>query len=778
MMFRTFLALTLGLAGIFNFSPLTAQKSKSNSQAAAKLPYQDPNVPIEQRVEDLLARMTLEEKIGQMTQIATTEINTVTNPKTKGDKFKPYLDAAKATEMIRKYHVGSFLAAFAVTPKVWYDFSMELQKIALRESRLGIPIIYGNDHVHGANYVTGATIFPQPINIANTFNDVHAAEMGRITTIETADLGQHWNFAPILDVGRNPYWPRQYETFGEAPLVCTRMGVAYIKALQEAKAAAPYKVAGTAKHFIGYSDPKTGWDRVPAVLSDQELREVFLPPFKAAVDAGVRTFMINSGEVNGVPVHASKKLLQDLLRKELGFKGVVVSDWADILQLIGQHRVAHDEYEATKMALEAGIDMSMTASSTTFCTVTKELVESGQLPKSVIDDAVRRILRLKFEIGLFENPFPRADRFARIGAPEHRAKAKDAARESLVLLKNDGVLPLKSDVKSVLLVGPSIHSRRNVSGGWTIEWGGAPESSFPASQETVFTALKKALPNAVVDTVSQSLAQMQTKAQQADVIIIACGEEPYAEGNGNINDLNLPLEQQEMIAKMVATGKPTVLVMLAGRPRLPGKGHEKLNAFLFAGLPSFEGAEAIAEVLTGATNPSGKLSFTYPSDPGHITPHNCKVHDKLTALYPFGHGLSYTSFSYDNLTLSDSILHQNQSIKASVRVSNTGKVEGMEAILWFASDEVRTITPTHKELVHYEKITLKPGESKVVTFEIQPYKHLAFVDDAGRVIMENGYHTITVGNQSKRLYFQPFGKKKTINTENNRKYLQEELLEP
>lgn len=772
-MTRYFLLATLLFTSIYS-----ASAQKKSQTATPKFPYQNPVLSVDQRVEDLLARMTLEEKIGQMTQIATTEINSVKDPKNKGEKFKPYLDKEKAAKMIREHHVGSFLAAFAVTPKEWFEFSNELQKVAITSSRLGIPIIYGNDHVHGANYITGATVFPQPLNLANTFNDHYAAEMGRITAREIADLGQHWNFAPILDIGRNPYWPRQYETFGEAPLVCTRMGVAYIKALENESSVLPQKVAATAKHFLGYSDPKSGWDRVPSVLSDQELREVFLPPFREAVKAGVKTFMINSGELNGVPVHASKKLLQGLLRNELSFKGVIVSDWADILQLIGQHKVAHDEYEATKMALEAGIDMSMTASTTSFCTVTKELVEQGQLSESIINDATRRILRLKFELGLFENPFPRTDRLNRIGSQEHLDVALEATRESIVLLKNDGTLPLKPGTKRILLAGPSVHSKRNIAGGWTIEWGGAPESAFPASQETVFSALKKQLPNISIDTVTKDLKKLKSAAANADVIILSMGEEPYAEGNGNINDLNLPTEQQTMIEEATKTGRPVILIMLAGRPRLPGKGLQALNAFVFAGLPGFEGGKVLAEILTGKVNPSGKLSITYHDGPGHISPHNCKVHDKPTASFHFGQGLSYTSFTYSDLTLTDTIINQNQRITAKVKITNKGSLEGKEAVLWFLKDVVRTVTPTLKELEHYEKIRLKPGQSQEVEFMIDPAKHLSFPDDHGNQMMENGYHEIEVGGLKKQFYFQPYGHSSTQKSGTTKKYLQQELLEP
>lgn len=723
----------------------------SHAQTRAKaLPYQNAALTPAQRAQDLLARMTLEEKIGQMTQIATTEINSVTNPKNKNDKFKPYLDPEKARKLIKEHHIGSFLAAFAVTPAEWYKFSYDLQKVNLETSRLGIPIIYGNDHVHGANYVSGATLFPQPLNLANTFNAKYAAAMGTITTLETADLGQHWNFAPILDIGRNPYWPRQYESFGEDTWWAGTLGEAYIKAVQADTLVKPYKVAATAKHFMGYSDPKSGWDRSPAVIAEQELREIFLPPFKRAVQAGVKTFMVNSGDVNGVPIHASAKFLNGILRKELGFDGVIVTDWADILQLIGQHRVAHNEKEATLMALQAGIDMSMTATSTGFCTVTKELVQEGYLSQQVIDDACYRILKLKFELGLFENPYPAKTRFAQVGLPKNKAIARAATEESIVLLHNTGLLPIKNKPR-VLVAGAAAHSKRNLAGGWTLNWGGGDEDQFPAAMPTVYTALQEALGKDKVDTSaaqpngSSSMADAQ-KLAAADLVVLAVGEEPYAEGLGNINDLNLPASQQALIQQVQASGKPHIIIMVAGRPRLLSAYVPKAGAIIMAGLPGEQGAKALVNIMTGAVNPSGKLSYTYPAEPGHITPYNCRVHDRYTYAWPFGHGLSYSEFTYSRLTLTDSVLNRNGSITAQVTVTNTGKVAGQEAVLWYLADEVRSkSTPLHKSLVYAEKVALAPGESKTLNLMLKPEQHMAYPDEDGKLHLEPGYFRLMVG---------------------------------
>lgn len=751
--------------------------------AQNQAPYKNPKLSVEERTKDLLARMTLEEKIGQMTQIATTEINSVDAKSSKEERFQPYLSAKKADSLIRKHHIGSFLAAFAVPPAQWYNFSNELQQVNMKASRLGIPIIYGNDHVHGANYVTGATIFPQPYNISNTFQPKYAAEMGRITAIETADLGQHWNFAPILDIGRNPYWPRQYETFGEDPLVVTRMGVEYIKALQTAEYSKPYKIAATAKHFLGYSDPKSGWDRMPSIIPDQELREVFLPPFKAAIEAGVKTFMVNSGELNGVPVHASRKILTDLLRKELGFRGVVVTDWADILQLIGQHRIAHNEKEATYLALMAGCDMSMTANTVNFCKVVKELVNEGTLPMAVVDTACARILRLKFELGLFENPYPRKDRFNLIGSKENKQVALEAARESIVLLKNqDNFLPLSNKVKRIVLAGPTVHSRRNLCGGWTISWMGPPESKYPETMPTFWQAMKTQFPTAEIDTIinigeagSALRASAEKKFGQADVIIAAVGEAPYAEGLGNISDLNLPEDQQEILKAIQRSGRPNIITMIAGRPRLMTKFDPKANAVIFAGLPCFEGATAIAEIIAGKTNPSGRLSITYPANVGHLVPYNGKKHDKVESLYPFGHGLSYSAFSYSDLKLSDTIVTQNKSIRATVKVTNNSKQEAKHSSLWFISDEVRSITPPIKELKHFEKSSFKAGETKTITFVIEPSQHLSFPDEIGNQLLEEGYFVLTIDNLKARFGVINKGGDLRKGDFNLKNYLQEEI---
>jgi beta-glucosidase len=728
--------------------------------AGGKAPlYKDPAAPISARVSDLLKRMTLEEKVGQMTQLNFSTYNS------DGDNAVDVVPE-KLRKILREVPVGSFLNGIAVPPEQWVRYSEQLQKIVLEESRLGIPILYGIDHVHGTNYIRGGTVFPHNLSMACTFEDSFAAREGSVVVLEALDLGHHWDFAPILDVGVNAYWPRLYETFGEEPLLGVRMGSAFVRALQNEPKAAPYRMAATAKHFLGYSDPKSGWDRTPAQIPDQYLYEFFVPPFRAAIEAGVKTIMVNYGEINGVPVLSSKRLLTDLLRKELGFKGMVVSDWDDLRMLVEDYRVAKDKKDAARIAVESGMDMAMTPYSTEFSRQLLELVHEGKIPVSRIDESVERILRLKFELGLFENPFPRSDRLSRVGAPEHKAAALDAARESLVLLENkNGLLPLSEKTRSILVVGPSADSKRNLGGGWTLGWLGRPAAEYPADMPTVYTALKKEFPSAQV-SLSTGIGASGTleraafldAAASADVLVLAMGEEPYAEVEGQLEDLTLPAEQLALINTAADTGKPCVLVLIEGRPRLVSSVTGRMAAVLFAGLPGFEGGTAIAEVLSGKTNPSGRLSFSYPSKPGHVVPYHHKASDRSTAQYPFGSGLSYTEFVYSDLRLSADHAAADGKVQASVRVTNKGSRPGKEAVLWFITDEIGRITRPVKRLKHYEKIALAPGESKEVSFLIDSREHLSYPDERGRAVLEEGDFTVKVGGLSAKLPLGPVKK--------------------
>lgn len=740
---------------------LTLLLIMATSNAKAQTPiYQNPEAPIEERVEDLLERMTVDEKIGQMSQLNITMINTT------GNQSDVVLDEEKAREYIQNHHIGSFLNGEAVAPETWFTYMDKLTRLAVEESRLGIPIIYGIDHMHGASYLGESTIFPQNINIGATFNPVHAYETGWVTAYEAADLGHHWIFAPVLDLGVNPLWPRIWETYGEDPFMASVMGQSFVSGLQENEEIAPYKLAATGKHFLAYSDPKTGWDRSPVQLSMQAIHEFHRPPFQAAVDAGIKSMMVNSGEVNGVPVHASRELLTDLLRNEMGFEGVILTDWADIEKLINFHFVAEDYKEATYMAVNAGIDMSMNPIDLNFNSALEELVSEGRIGEERLDESVRRILRLKFELGLFENPYPRNDRLNRIGAEDNRRKALEAARESIVLLRNENnVLPLKES-QLILLAGLSANSRRNLNGGWTLAWQGGEEEQYPDEMHTIYTALQAEYPDSEIQ-----LIDMQTDREvdisllnEADMIIYAGGEEPYTEFFGNITDLTLPREQLDDIEYLSQADTELLLILVQGRPRIITSIADKTDGILFAGLPGFEGGEAIANIISGKVNPSGKLPISYPMYTGNFTPYNHKPSDvyffnpdeaneiiqgsPTTSLFPFGYGLSYTEFEYSDLTLSSTSLSTEDSIQAEITVKNTGDTAGMESVLWHITDHVGMITRPVLELKHFEKISLEPGETMTLVFEIDPENHLSYPDSNGDKILEPGKFTLYVGEES------------------------------
>ena len=557
-----------------------------------------------------------------------------------------------------------------------------------------------------------------------------------------------------------------YETFGESPHVASRLGAAYVRGLQETRVG-PYRMAATMKHFLGYSDPKSGWDRTPVEVPMQAIYEFFVPSFRAAIAAGAMTVMINSTEINGEPVHASKRLLTGLLRDELGFKGLAVTDWEDITKLVNLHRVAVDEKEATRMAIDAGIDMSMVPMSFSFPVIMRELVREGSITEARLDLSVRRILRAKFELGLFEHPMPSSDYLANVGAPAHRASALDAARASLVLLKNrDGVLPLRVGAGGanagagmnagagarVYLAGPGANAKRPLSGGWSLEWQGAAEERYPAGMKTVYTALQDALGagNVTLGTSGDRLIQ---QSASASVIVLVLGEDPYTEQEGNFYDLTLPEAQRTLIRSAKATGKPVVGVYLGGRPRTFTEEMGLLDGFVWAGLPGFEGGQAIADVLTGVANPSGKLPFVYPYGPSHIAPHNHKPSEyaltEKRVAFDFGDGLSYTTFAYSGLALSDTLVASGRAVTARVTLRNTGSVAGAESVLWFLTDEVGRITRPVREVKGFEKVTLAPGESRTLTFTVTP-DAMRYPDADGRPVMEPGTFRVTVGGQQAR----------------------------
>ena len=715
------------------------------------------NVAMEEKIDALLAAMTLEEKVGQMMQLNNNmyskQVSKATSPSAPPETLLE-IDTNKLIYYLDSFHIGSFLNGVAVPAQNWYEYSRQLQEIGLRYSRLGIPLIYGIDHMHGANYLEEATIFPHSFNVGATFDTQFAADEAYVVGMETADLGHHWIFGPVMDIGRNPYWPRFYETYSEDPHLAGAMGAAYVQGLENNPETAPYKQAASVKHFLGYSDPDNGWDRSPATIDDQQLQEFHVPSFEAAIKAGAKTIMINGGEINGIPVNASYDLLTTLLRDQLGFKGVAVTDWEDVIRLHRTHKVTEDMKASTYTAIMAGVDMSMTPYKTNFFGALVELVNEGAITMDRIDLSVSRILRLKMELGLFENPLPRNDRFDRIGREEHRAKAQRAAEESLVLVKNEGILPLIAP-QNIVVAGLNADSKKGLAGGWSQRWIPTDEQLFPDDMLTVYTALQNAFPDAQVKL--SDADQIATDARGADAIVIAVGEDPYAETPGNISDLGLEEEQLDLIRAAQATGRPVVLLMIAGRPRLVTEVLEETDAFLWCGLPGFEGGMAIANVLSGKVNPSGKMSFSYPKAAGHWFPYNHKNMDlffdfenslSMTTIAPFGYGLSYTNYTYSNLTLSAETLSEFGSITATVTVRNDGKVAGREAVLWFISDEVGTYTRPVKALKHFEKQALAPGESRTFTFTINPQEHLTYPDKRGNRLLERGDFTLHVGGLS------------------------------
>jgi beta-glucosidase len=729
-----------------------------STQIAQDTPlYLNANSPVEDRVEDLLKRMTLSEKIGQMTQINVDLINL------DADNYA-YIDSAKVRESIRNYHIGSYLNGFAIDSQDWYNFIHTLQSINLQESRLGIPLLYGIDHMHGASYLKGATIFPHNFNIGNTFNVEYAHLTGKITALESAGIGHNWNFAPVLDIGRDPRWARFYETYGEDPLVASRMGAAYVKGIQDDADVGPYKVAATAKHFIGYSTPTSGWDRSPALIPMQNLHEFHRPSFQAAIDAGIKTVMINSGEVNGIPVHASYEILTTLLREEMGFDGVALTDWADIIKLTGYdqvgyqqehyHRSAHDEKEATKMAILAGIDVSMTPMSYNFVQYMHELVEEGHISVERVDESVRRVLRLKFELGLFEAPLPTLEYVHHVNSKEHQMAALNAATESIVLLENsNNILPLNNNLKSILVIGEKADSRRALNGGWTMEWQGGNENHYPTSMPTIIEALKAEYPDAAVTFLKESDINESTTPEslvnelgEYDVVIGVVGEMPYTEFLGNINNLELDADQTQIVNLVNAFQTSTGIVIVGGRPRVLPDSIEGVDFVFYAGLPGFEGATALVNLMSGKSNPSGALSFTYPKYQSHFNTYDHKPTDRATYRWHFGHGLSYTEFEYHNLTVSGAEITPSGELTAKVTVKNTGSRTGQHPVLWYLTDEIGTITRPVKKLAHFEKIQLNPGEEKTLVFNIAADEVLWYPNESGQKKLEPGRFILRVGD--------------------------------
>ncbi len=723
----------------------------TNTDTERRLNERTDNSRIETQIDRLLQDMTIEEKAGQMLMINISEINRHPN---KREFAHVSVDETKFLNFVNKYKVGSFLNGIATPPESWYRFSKTIQELNLKHSRLNIPLIFGIDHIHGANYISNATIFPQTLNLAATFRSEYARHMGRITGVESADLGHHWIFAPITDLGNNPKFARFYETAGEDPYLAAELGKAFVEGLQDNPETAPYRQAATVKHFLGYSDPKSGWDRTPAQISDQSLHEFHVPPFLVPMEAGAMTVMIQGGEINGIPVNASAELLTGLLRDKMKFKGVAVTDWEDVERLHTLHNVADDMKEAVYQAVTAGIDICMAPFDPSFQPELVELVKEGRISEERLDLSVSRILRLKLELGLFDHPFPRNDRFDRIGNPAHTSIALESARESLVLMKNEHKrLPLKPGT-SIVLAGQNAAVKRGLAGGWVYEWIPEDDKFFPTDMPTLYDGLSKEF-----DVVLSDEASIAEDAARADAVIIATGELPYAEGWGDFLDQSLDKKELRLIDAAIETGKPVIIVFLAGRPRIVSDQYDKVDAFIWAGWPGPLGAQAITDVLTGKSNPSGKMPFSWPRYPAVWFPYNHRVTDHRVFLpveetdvwlQPFGQGLSYTEFTYSNLEINASTTGGDGSFRAKVTVTNTGKLPGAESVLWYIYDEKASVSRPVRMLKHFEKHEFKPGENKVFEFEIIPDTHLWFPDEQGEKVLEEGWFTLYVGDQKTR----------------------------
>ena len=713
---------------------------------------------IDGKITVLLKNMTIEEKVGQMTQVTIDVVSAGLD----GRREPHELDSAKLAAAVLRYHVGSILnvGPSAYTVPHWLEVITAIQDVAVKQSRLHIPILYGIDAVHGANYTTGATIFPQSFGVAATWDEGIARRIGEITAYEVRASGIPWNFYPVLDMGRQPLWPRFWETYGEDVYLAKTFGSSYVRGLMGDDMGGRTGVAPCLKHYVGYGFPRTGKDRTPAWIDERMMREYFLPPFEAAVKAGAPTVMANSGDVNGIPGHANYHLLTEVLKEEWGFDGFVDSDWLDIERLFTRDHVASSPKEAVRMAVMAGVDMSMVPLDYSFYDLLLELVKEKSVPLSRIDDAVRRILRVKYLTGLFDRPYPDRSLAAGVASPEFTAFNLQAARESLTLLRNErNTLPLKKTGR-VLVTGPTADMLSVLNSGWTITWQGDEESLYPKEKPTILKAIRSKVgaghvvyvPGARFDAPLDVRAAVAA-AETSDVVIACLGEKAYCETPGNVDDLTLEAAQLDLVDSLAKTGKPVVVVMAEGRPRIIHRIVNRAQAIVMAYLPGMEGGTAVADILFGDSVPSGKLSFTYPKYPNALLTYDCKTTETADGNvydpeYPFGFGLSYTTFAYSNLELKNGVATMDDDITVSVSVRNTGSVAGKEVVQLYVSDLVRSIVPPGRELKGFRKVALGPGETTTVSFTLTP-ADLSFIDVHNRRVTERGTFRVSVGPLAK-----------------------------
>ena len=642
---------------------------------------------------------------------------------------------------------------------------------------IGIPCLYGLDHIHGVSYVSGGTLFPQEINIAATFNREHAYNMGKVTAYESRAADVPWTFSPTMDLGRNPEWPRMWESFGEDAYVNAQMAVAETRGLQgdDPNHVGPYNIAACAKHFMGYGVPVTGQDRTPASIAASELREKHFEPFKEALRAGCLSLMVNSASNNGVPFHCNAELLTGWVKEDLNWDGMIVTDWADIDNLYKRERVASSRKEAVKLAINAGIDMAMVPYDCQFCIDLMELVNEGEVPMSRVDDAVRRVLRLKYRLGLFDTPDTNLENYPEFGSEAHAKLAYEAAVESQVLLKNNGILPLKKNLH-ILLTGPNADNMRTLNGGWSYTWQGhgAAKPEYTDQYNTIYEALSKKFDNLTyVPGVEYNLTSGSkwkfdaadirpavAAARKSDVIIACIGENSYCETPGNDNDLDLSDNQKALVKALAATGRPIILVLNEGRPRIINDIEGCAAAVVDVMLPGNYGGDALAALIAGEENFSGKLPFTYPKYTNKFAVYDYKPSENqgtmagvynynavMDVQWPFGHGLSYTTFEYSDMTVSAENFASGDVLKVTVDVTNTGEVAGKESVLLFSSDLYASSTPDVRRLRAFDKVLLQPGETKTVTFQL-PATDLAFVNYYGQWTLEKGDFILSCGSES------------------------------
>ncbi|PKG81851.1 beta-glucosidase [Colwellia sp. 75C3] len=743
------------------------------SQSLLATPIKRSEQDIDKEVTHLLSKMTIEEKVGQMTQITLAVILDKGSRET-GDGL--VIDKEKLKKAIHTYKVGSILnsTATALTVKQWNRLIKEIQDEALQTPNK-LPVIYGVDAIHGVTYTKGSTLYPHNIGLAATRNLKLAKATAKATGKELRATGVRWNFDPVLDLGVNPIWSRFSETYGEDTYLTTQMGVGVIQAYEEDGLENTTAVASTMKHFIGYSDPANGKDRTPAYIPDIVLWEKYLPQFKAAVDAGSSSIMINSASVNGIPVHGSKRLLTDLLRGELGFKGLVVTDWEDVIRLHTRHMVAESPREAVKQAVDAGIDMSMVPKDFSFYELLVDLVKSGDISEARIDKSVGIILKLKYQLGLFDNAYHEAEAAKNFGKAEYKNLALKAARESITLLKNDNdILPLPKNAK-ILLAGPTGHSHAPLNGSWSYSWQGDVEANYPENEKTILDAFHRAVgkKNLITHTYAgfnneknYDVEGLITKAKKADYIVLALGENAYAESPGALDDLNLANNQMALAQAALSTGKPVIVVLAEGRPRIIKDIVGATKAIVQAYIPGSQGAQAISDVIFGDYNPNGKLPYSYPQCTGDFANYDRVYLNDIQQLtpgdmsyngykpqWPFGHGLSYTTFAYSNIKLSSKTLKGDNKLNISVKVTNTGKFEGKESVELYVSDLFASVSPAVKRLKAFKKINLKAGQSKQVNFSISK-GDLTFVNPKLKRIVEEGEFTLAIGSEKINFHYQ------------------------